>query len=73
MATYQLQPSYAYSSTHALYVEDHQQVEALPPPGPPPTTKAEVFLIDKYRVLDKRADKVSRHNCHIFVTFFAAL
>ncbi|XP_035828905.1 hillarin-like [Aplysia californica] len=57
MATYQLQPNYAYSQGHALYVEDHKQVEVLPRPSPPPTNKGDIFHIDKYRVLDKRADK----------------
>ncbi|KAK3581411.1 hypothetical protein CHS0354_016272 [Potamilus streckersoni] len=46
-----------YSESHCLWTNDIERLENIPPPHPSPTRKHEVFQLEKYKHVDRRADE----------------
>ncbi|XP_041378610.1 uncharacterized protein LOC121390767 isoform X2 [Gigantopelta aegis] len=61
LVTYQFLPSYKYSEKHCLWVENPDSIATLPPPDPPPTSRAEIFNPIDYSEVDARADKTPQN------------
>ncbi|KAK3581412.1 hypothetical protein CHS0354_016273, partial [Potamilus streckersoni] len=49
-----------YSESHCLWTNEIERLENIPPPHPSPTRKHEVFQLEKYKHVDRRADETGQ-------------
>ncbi|KAL3861287.1 hypothetical protein ACJMK2_007329 [Sinanodonta woodiana] len=49
-----------YSESHSLWTNEIERLENIPPPHPSPTRKHEVFQLEKYKHVDRRADETGQ-------------
>ncbi|XP_076086199.1 uncharacterized protein LOC143056904 isoform X2 [Mytilus galloprovincialis] len=60
LATYQLVPTFERSDRHHCFIDSLENIDNLPAPLPPPTTKQQIFDVSKYSHVDDRALKAPK-------------